>query len=104
MKDGKSPLVADNWLSNLGSSQVLFTRLPLSIYGFYDDDSFFFPASMPGDPSITYLPLRRWDMIFVGQVMDNPATPEDESLISKIITGLFKHIIEGGYIRRSLWI
>ena len=37
--------------------------------------------------------LEPWDFIFLGEILDNPATDVDESLFNKLIPGEFRHVM-----------
>ncbi len=56
------------------------------------DEIYYLPtAEEPGSP-IEYLPLRRWDFIFVGAAATDEAGLDDSAFISAAIPGRFDHL------------
>lgn len=90
-QQGASPFQAETWLSNVAVQKVVLTYLPLTPYELVDEP-YLFPVRLPVQDTMGYLPLRRWDIMFMGEVLDDPSTPKNEALISQIIPGLFNHI------------
>lgn len=87
-----SPFQTENWLSNAAVQKVILTRMPLTPYELANEP-YLFPVRLPGQDNMGYLPLNRWDIMFMGEVLDDPATPKNEALISEIIPGVFNHIV-----------
>lgn len=57
------------------------------------NDIYIFPARLP-DGSSSYLPIMRWDLIFMGYKKDDPATLEDETLFNNaIFPGNYSHLM-----------
>ncbi|MEZ0328222.1 MAG: hypothetical protein ABWK15_01405 [Dissulfuribacterales bacterium] len=90
-KKGALPLNDTSWVSNLAVQQIVLTYLPLTPYELVDEP-YLFPVRLPDKDAMGYLPLNRWDIMFMGEVLDDPSTPQNEALISQIIPGLFNHI------------
>lgn len=90
-RQGASPFQTETWLSNAAVQKVILTYLPLTPYELVDEP-YLFPVRLPDKDAMGYLPLNRWDIMFMGEVLDDPSTPQNEALISQIIPGLFNHI------------
>ncbi len=57
------------------------------------DEPYLFPANDEPDGPTVYLPLRRWDMVFVGSVQDETEVPEFRLMTSRLIPGKFDHTL-----------
>jgi hypothetical protein len=90
-QQGSSPFQPETWLSNVAVQKVVLTYLPLTPYELVNEP-YLFPVRLPDQDAMGYLPLNRWDIMFMGEVLDDPSTPQNEALISEIIPGLFNHI------------
>ena len=57
------------------------------------DEPYLFPANDETDEPTVYLPLRKWDLVFVGSVADGADVPEFRVVTSRLIPGKFDHIL-----------
>jgi hypothetical protein len=56
------------------------------------DKPYYFPANLPNDEQIAYLPLKRFDLIFVGH--NNTDTTDNMTrIVSGLIPGLYTHTL-----------
>ncbi|MCD6197917.1 MAG: zinc dependent phospholipase C family protein [Deltaproteobacteria bacterium] len=83
----------ESWLSNLASVNFRVEPLPDDLLADLRDESYLFPAGFKGSHNVVGLPLQRWDFIFLGEKTDDPATPEDETLLNRLIPGNFRHAV-----------
>lgn len=90
-QQGASPFQAETWLSNAAVQKVVLTYLPLTPYELLNEP-YLYPVRLPDQNAMSYLPLNRWDILFMGEVLDDPSTLQNEALISEVIPGLFNHI------------
>lgn len=56
------------------------------------DEIYIFPAIDEDTKSLIPLPLKRWDLIFVGEREDIPASPVDENMRNILIPGKYNHL------------
>ncbi|MEF3169177.1 MAG: hypothetical protein K6360_07605 [Deltaproteobacteria bacterium] len=93
VRPGGDPLDPDSWLGD--PAVVPSTVRPLSLVRVADlsDEVYLLPAGRPGDESVSLLPLRQWDFLFLGGLTDNPATAEDEGGTDPLIPGAFNHLM-----------
>ena len=87
------PCDVQSWLSDLAAVSFRVEPLPDDLLADLRDESYLFPAGFKGSHNVIGLPLQRWDFIFLGKKMDDPATPGDESLLNRLIPGDFRHTI-----------
>jgi len=82
-----------SWLSNLSEVHFHTEPLPANLLAELNDEPYLFPASSPDSGEVVGLALQRWDFIFLGEKVDDPATPGDESLLNRLIPGKFRHAV-----------
>lgn len=87
------PRVQDSWLSNLAEVYFHTEPLPDNLLAEINDEPYLFPASLPDSSAVVGLSLHRWDFIFLGEKIDDPATEGDESLLNLLIPGNFRHVL-----------
>ena len=87
------PCDVQSWLSDLAALSFRVEPLPDDLLADLRDESYLFPAGFKGSHNVVGLPLQRWDFIFLGKKLDDPATLADESLLNRMIPGDFRHII-----------
>ncbi len=88
-----APSDPGSWMSNLGEVHVGIEPLPGALLEDIQDESYLFPATLKGSGKVVALPLQRWDFVFLGEKVDDPATPGDETLLNRLIPGNFRHIL-----------
>ena len=81
--------------SNVASVSCSFKPLPdpSAILDKIGDEPYLFPATMSESSKRQGLLLHRWDFIFLGDKVDDPATRKDESLLDFLIPGPFRHLL-----------
>jgi hypothetical protein len=57
------------------------------------DEPYYMPASANEEDETVYLPLRKWDIIFVGSMKPGLAAGEDPVMLSKLIPGKYDHML-----------
>jgi hypothetical protein len=57
------------------------------------DAPYYLPANENEEDRTVYLPLRKWDIIFVGSMKSGLAVGEDPVMLSKLIPGKYDHIL-----------
>lgn len=75
-----------------GSWEPLNSIIEFSSLDKIVDDIYYFPANLEQDNPTVYLPLRRWDIIFTGDIKSNLITPELAAL-DRFIPGYFNHLL-----------
>ena len=88
-----SPANRDLWLSNLAEVQFRVTALPDNLLAEINDEPYLFPASSAVSSELSGLSLRRWDFVFLGEKVDDPATFADESNLNRLIPGNYRHVL-----------
>ncbi len=93
VRPGGDPLNPDTWLGD--PAVVPFTVRPLSLVRVTDlsDEVYLLPGRRPGDGSVSLLPVRQWDFLFLGGLTDDPTTAEDERETDPLIPGAFNHLM-----------
>jgi len=89
---GKDPMVSGNWTSNLASHAVTIEAIPDIRLSGLADEIYLFPAQLDAD-LVTPLPLRRWDIIFLGDSGEDPSAADGQSMTDIVIPGRFSHIL-----------
>ncbi|MBW1965404.1 MAG: hypothetical protein JRI40_09370 [Deltaproteobacteria bacterium] len=93
VSSASDPCDVQSWLSDLAAVSFRVEPLPNDLLADLRDESYLFPAGFKGSHNVVGLPLQRWDFIFLGKKVDDPATLADESLLNRMIPGDFRHII-----------
>ena len=57
------------------------------------DQVYYFPANYSIDDKTVFLPLRRWDLIFTGDHINQPNDTIDRENINNLIPGPFNHLM-----------
>ncbi len=91
----KSGLHEAMFKSNVASVSCSIKPLPdpSAIFDDIRDEPYLFPATMSESSKQQGLLLHRWDLIFLGDKVDDPATKKDESILDFLIPGPFRHLL-----------
>lgn len=82
------------WISNIASIAITVDSLAEINLSELNNEMYLFPASQPDDNKIITLPLQRWDIIFLGGLIDDPSTPDyNEAEYNAFIPGDYGHIL-----------
>lgn len=90
---GSNPPKPELWMSNLAEVNLVIEPLPDALLDGIQDESYLFPAVLKASGKVVGLPLQRWDFVFLGEKVDDPGTPEDETLLNRLIPGDFRHAL-----------
>ncbi len=93
VRAGADPADPGNRLSNLAGLPFRILPLPDSLLDGIRDEPYLFPALRMDSGRVTGMVLQRWDFIFLGEKVDDPATPGDETLLNRLIPGHFRHCL-----------
>ncbi len=94
VKQGAEPTDTVNWLSNIAALSITLSALEKIQLNQIKNESYLFAGIQPGSNEITPLPLQRWDIIFMGDLKDDPLTPAFNEAENNIyIPGDYDHIL-----------
>ena len=88
-----NPADRDLWLSNLARVHFRVESLPDNLLAEIKDESYLFPVSRSASAEVFGLSLRRWDFVFLGDKVDDPATLGDETVLNRLIPGDYRHLL-----------
>lgn len=57
------------------------------------DEPYYLPANENEEDETVYLPLKKWDLIFVGAMKPGLEVGEDPAMLSKLIPGKYDHVL-----------
>ena len=94
VKEGGDIMAETDWIGRPVYIDFVIEALPAAdkLLDEISDEVYLFPAR-DADGHTSFLPLMRWDVIFVGSKQDNPLTDIDESVIGNIIPGDYSHLM-----------
>lgn len=84
----------ENWLTDL--SVLTFSIQPFSLEHLLKglrDEPYILETKGPGEEGVKAKILHRWDLIFLGGLMDDPRTTVDESITDDLIPGEINHMM-----------
>ena len=92
VRPGEDPLEPSSWLSNLTRLDITVEALPELHFQDLADEVYLY-RTRSDDGQVSALPLRRWDILFVGRPEAATDQEAEEDLVHRLIPGAFSHIL-----------